>query len=103
MLYHGFEYQAATWNKQCSVVAKIKWHRDELFPRVGFVVANMRGRTKPVTDFYNGRSRSEQAIKQAKVALNWTRLSCHNLECNQVRLELFALAYNLGNSCGDWH
>jgi hypothetical protein len=32
-----------------------------------------------------------------KVALNWTWLSCHDFVDNQVRLQLFALAYNLGN------
>ena len=54
VLYHRFEYQGATWNEQCAVVAKIQWHRDELFPRVGFVVTNMRGRAKAISDFYNG-------------------------------------------------
>ncbi len=29
--------------------------------------------------------------------MNWMRLSCHDFEDNQVRLELFVLAYNLGN------
>lgn len=32
-----------------------------------------------------------------KYALKWTRLSCHRFLSNQVRLQLFALAYNLGN------
>jgi hypothetical protein len=36
-------------------------------------------------------------IKEGKYALNWTRLSCHDFDDNQVRLQLFALAYNLGN------
>ena len=31
------------------------------------------------------------------IALNWTRLSCHDFVDNQVRLQLFTLAYNLGN------
>ena len=35
--------------------------------------------------------------KEGKYALNWTRLSCHRLVANQVRLHLFVLAYNLGN------
>ena len=39
----------------------------------------------------------EQWIKEGKYALNWTRLSCHKFVANQVRLELFVLAYNLGN------
>ena len=97
VLYHRFAYQAASWNKPRTVVAKIEWYRDELFPRVGFVVTNMRGGAKPITDFYNGRGRAEQAIKEGKVALNWTRLSCHDFDANQVRLQLFVLAYNLGN------
>ena len=79
------------------MVAKVEWHRDELFPRVGFVVTNMHRGAKPIIDFYNGRGRAEQAIKEGQVALNWTRLSCHDFKDNQVRLQLFVLAYNLGN------
>jgi Transposase DDE domain group 1 len=29
--------------------------------------------------------------------LKWTRLSCRRFKDNQARLQLFALAYNLGN------
>ena len=29
--------------------------------------------------------------------MKWTRLSCHDFADNQVRLQRFALAYNLGN------
>ena len=47
--------------------------------------------------FYNQRGTAEQWIKEGKYALNWTRLSCHRFRANQVRLQLFALAYNLGN------
>ena len=34
---------------------------------------------------------------QARDHVKWTRLSCHDFADNQVRLQLFALAYNLGN------
>jgi hypothetical protein len=47
--------------------------------------------------FYNGRGAAEQWIKEGKYALNWTRFSCHRFDANQVRLQLFVLAYNLGN------
>jgi hypothetical protein len=97
VMYHDFTYQAATWDKARRVVAKIEWHREELFARVGFIVTNLGGGAAPVTWFYNGRGTAEQCIKEGKVALNWTRLSCHNFVDNQVRLQLFALAYNLGN------
>ncbi len=40
---------------------------------------------------------AEQWIKEGKNAVNWTRLSCHDFVDNQVRLQLFILAYNLGN------
>ena len=39
----------------------------------------------------------EQWIKEGKQALRWTRLSCHAFRPNAVRLQLFALAYNLAN------
>lgn len=51
----------------------------------------------------NGKSRlqwgslAEQWIKEGKNALKWTRLSCHDFDDNHVRLQLLALAYNLGN------
>ena len=97
VLYHDFAFQAGTWDKPRRVVAKVEWHKGELFPRVGFIVTNMGGGAAPVVWFYNGRGTAEQCIKEGKVALNWTRLSCHDFADNQVRLQLFALAYNLGN------
>jgi hypothetical protein len=97
VLLHSFRYQAKSWSKPLRVVAKIEWHQGELFPRVGFIVTNLKGSSKSVTKFYNGRGVAEQLIKEGKNAVRWTRLSCHWFEDNQVRLQLFALAYNLGN------
>ena len=95
--YHSFRYQAASWSIDRRVVAKIEWHAGELFPRVGFIVTNLRWKSSNVVKFYNKRGTAEQWIKEGKYALNWTRLSCHDFNDNQVRLQLFALAYNLGN------
>ena len=36
-------------------------------------------------------------IKEGKNAVQWTKLSCRTFKDNQTRLQLFALAYNLGN------
>ena len=58
-----------------------------------------------------GRKRSDQStaqppceeravhiwIKEGKGAIKWTRLSCRSFAANAVRLQLHALAYNLGN------
>ena len=95
--YHDFLYQAGSWNRPRRVVAKIEWHKGELFPRVGFIVTNLRRSAWRVVKFYNGRGTAEQWIKEGKNAVKWTRLSCHDFVDNQVRLQLFALAYNLGN------
>ena len=36
-------------------------------------------------------------LKEGKGAIRWTRLSCRSFAANAVRLQLHALAYNLGN------
>ena len=95
--HHDFKYQARSWDRPRRVVAKVEWHRGELFPRVGFIVTNLSAKPEGVVHFYNGRGTAEQWIKEGKYALNWTRLSCHRFVANQVRLQLFVLAYNLGN------
>lgn len=97
VLYESFRYQAASWDISRRVVAKVEWHVDELFPRVGFIVTNLRFKSSNVVKFYNKRGVAEQWIKEGKYALNWTKLSCHDFIDNQVWLQLFALAYNLGN------
>jgi len=95
--YHDFMYRAGSWDRERRVVAKIEWHQGELFPRVGFIVTNLSWRCKRVVRFYNHRGTAEQWIKEGKNAIKWTRLSCHDFVDNQVRLQMFALAYNLGN------
>ena len=97
VLYHSFQYQAASWDKSRRVVAKIEWNTGELFPRVGFIVTNLRWKSSNVVKFYNKRGTAEQWIKEGKYALNWTKLSRHDFIDNQVRLQMFVLAYNLGN------
>jgi hypothetical protein len=97
VFYRSFRYQAKSWDLSRRVVAKVEWHAGELFPRVGFVVTNLRRSPKRVIKFYNGRGTAEQWIKEGKNALKWTRLSCRRFKDNQARLQLFSLAYNLGN------
>ncbi|MCH9034475.1 MAG: IS1380 family transposase [Planctomycetes bacterium] len=97
VFYASFSQKAQSWDRPRRVVAKVEWHWDQLFPRVGFIVTNMTGWSKKVVKFYNGRGTAEQWIKEGKYAVKWTRLSCRNFRDNQARLQLFALAYNLGN------
>lgn len=95
--FHAFSYRAASWKKSRRVIAKVEWHIDELFPRVGFIVTNMSSSPQSVVHFYNHRSTCEQYIREGKHALTYARLSCTRFISNEVRLALFVLAYNLGN------
>jgi hypothetical protein len=97
VFFASFSYQAHGWTKPRRVVAKFEWHQAELYPRVGFIVTNLARPAERVSRFYNGRGTAEQYIKEGKLALRWTRLSCHAFRHNAVRLQLFALAYNLAN------
>ncbi|MCP4382280.1 MAG: IS1380 family transposase [Hyphomicrobiales bacterium] len=95
--YASFSYRAGSWDKKRRVVAKVEWHPGELVPRVGFIVTNLSRPAKRVVAFYNQRGTAEQHIKEGKNAIVWTRLSCRKFQNNALRLQLHALAYNLGN------
>ena len=94
--YASFRYRAQSWNKPRHVVAKVEW-RPGGDPHVGFIVTNLARSAEAVVVFYNRRGTCEQYIKEGKNAIKWTRLSCRSFAANAVRLQLHALAYNLGN------
>ncbi len=73
------------------------WHPGELVPRVGFIVTNLSRPAERVVKFYDHRGTAEQCIKEGKYAIKWTRPSCRKFRNNEVRLQLHAPAYNLGN------
>jgi hypothetical protein len=95
--FASFTYRAQSWRKPRRVVAKVEWHPSELYPRLGFIVTNLARPAEHVVAFYNQRGTAEQWIKEGKNAIKWTRLSCRSFAANAVRLQLHALAYNLGN------
>ena len=61
------------------------------------IVTNLSRPAERIVAFYNQRGTCEQWIKEGKGAIKWTRLSCRSFAANAVRLQLHALAYNLGN------
>ena len=95
--YKSFLYQAASWKKARRVVAKVEFHFGELFPRVGFIVTNLR----PTAGRWSGSTTSgapqSNGSMEGKQAVKMTRLSCHRFRSNEVRLWLSLIAYNLGN------
>jgi hypothetical protein len=48
------------------VVAKVKFHAGELFPRVGFIVTNTQLRNHKAVQFYNRHAKAEQWIKEGR-------------------------------------
>jgi hypothetical protein len=75
--YKGFLYQAAIWSAARRVVAKVEFHAGELFPCVGFIVTNLDLPSRAVVRFYDKRGTAEQWIREGKLAVSWTRFSCH--------------------------
>jgi hypothetical protein len=64
--YKGFLYQAASWKTARRVVAKVKFHAGDLFPRIGFIVTNLEAESRAVVRFYNKRGTAQQWIKEGK-------------------------------------
>ena len=58
--YKGFLYQAASWKSARRVVAKVKFHAAELFPRMGVIMTNLETPTRAVVRLYNKRGTAEQ-------------------------------------------
>lgn len=46
--------------------------------------------------FYIQRGTTEQHIKEGNQAINWALLYCKGIAQNEMRLQIHALAYNLG-------
>lgn len=68
--HHDFCYQAGSWERPRRVVARVEWHRRELFPRLGFIVTNLTLSAEGVVHFYNGWGTAEQWIKEGNYALH---------------------------------
>src|ERR671913_304490 len=63
VFFASFTYQAQSWAKPRRVVAKVEWHPGELYPRVGFIVTDLKRPAERVSKFYNGRATAEQWIR----------------------------------------
>jgi hypothetical protein len=96
--YASFRYQSAGWATSRRMVAKVEWYPSELYPRVGFIVTNLSRFPENIAAFDNKRGTCEQWIKEGKVAIKLTRLSCRSFTANAVRLQSPQLPAHLGNT-----
>ena len=90
-----FWYRAESWDHG-RVVAKVLWHRGQLFPRVGFIVTNhgwpRRSGSVSTMDEGQPSSGSKRAVRP-----ELDSAVVPSFVANRVRLSLCILAYNLGN------
>ena len=93
----NFTYQAGSWTKPRRVIAKVEWHPGELYPRVGFIVTNLSRPADRVVAFYNSAGRANNGSKKARARSSGHGCRAGRFAANAVRLQLHALAYNLGN------
>ena len=98
-----FDYQAATWSKPRTVIAKVEVSAHGTNQR--FVVTNQwvgsALHAEQRYDEYVLRGTSEQRNDELKNGLSMDRLSCHRFMANFWRLLLHVHAYNLLNALRD--
>jgi hypothetical protein len=97
-LFMAFEYQAHTWDRPRTVVAKAECH--DQGTNLRFVVTNLPDILTPeqaqkVYDDYTQRGESEHRMDELKNGLKADRLSCHRFKANFMRLLLHTAAFNL--------
>jgi hypothetical protein len=103
-LFDCFGYQADTWLRPRTVVAKAECH--DQGTNLRFVVTNLAGVVSPedgqrTYDDYVRRGESEQRMDELKNGLHTDRLSCHRFMANFFRLLLHTAAFNLLNAARD--
>lgn len=97
--FHRTSYQAKSWSKQRSVVARVEaTKREDLSDRaidVRFVVSNIPnvGDQALYEEHYCARGQAENFIKDHKRYTASDRTSCHKWQANQFRLFLHTAAY----------
>lgn len=95
--YGEFMYQAGTWSKPRRVVFKIEKPANQMTLLYTFVVTTMESAPYQVIQFYCGRGKMENFIKDGKEGFDFSAVSSHSKLVNANRLRLHALAYNLFN------
>ena len=95
--YGEFEYQAGSWSHPRRVVFKIEKPYGQMIHLYTFVVTTMEMEPYQVIQFYCGRGKMENFIKEGKSGFDFSSVSSHSKVVNANRLQVHALAYNLFN------
>ena len=95
--YGEFEYQAGSWSHPRRVVFKVEKPFGQMVHLYTFVVTTMEMEPYQVIQFYCGRGKMENSIKEGKNGFDFSSVSSHSRVVNANRLQVHVLAYNLFN------
>ena len=95
--YGEFEYQAGSWSHPRRVVFKVEKPSGQMVHMFTFIVTTMESEPYQVIQFYCGRGKMENFIKEGKSGFDFSSVSSHSKAVNANRLQVHALAYNLFN------
>ena len=96
--YGEFEYQAGSWSHSRRVVFKVEKPYGQMVHLFTFVVTTMEDlEPYQVIQFYCGRGKMENYIKEGKNGFDFSSVSSHSMTVNANRLQVHVLAYNLFN------
>lgn len=95
--YGEFMYQAGSWSHPRRVVFKIEKSYGQLVHMHTFIVTTMEMEPYQVIQFYCGRGKMENFIKEGKSGFDFSAVSSASRVVNANKLRMHALAYNLFN------
>lgn len=95
--YGEFMYQAGPWGHPRRVVFKIEKPYGQMAHMYTFIVTIMEMEPYQAIQFYCGRGKMENFIKESKSGFDFASVSSPTKIVNANRLQVHALAYNLFN------
>ena len=95
--YGEFMYQAGSWSHPRRVVFKIEKPYGQMIHLYTFIVTTLEMKPYQVIQFYCGRGKMENFIKEGKSGFDFASVSSASRLVNANRLQVHAFAYNLFN------
>ena len=96
--YGEFDYQAGSWSHPRRVVFKVEKPYGQMVHMFTFVVTTLEDlEPYQVIQYYCGRGKMENFIKEGKSGFDFSSVSSHSMAVNANRLQVHVLAYNLFN------
>ncbi len=95
--YKTCEMNGGSWDYPRCVVFKIEKPYGQLTHMYTFIVTNMDMEPYQIIQFYCGRGKMENFIKEDKGRFDFAAISSHSKVVNANRIRLHMLAYNLFN------